>query len=166
MSYGLPNGLARVGVSESRIGLERATIQVGDAASAALVVGPGDSAKALSLSPQDDFPDVLATSRMIALMEVAAARKMSVLLKPGQLSVGVGVDLRHLAATPIGVEVRAEATFLGMEDKLYRFRVRAFDSGGLIGEGEHTRAIVGAERLVSGALARNERKGYQGPEKR
>jgi predicted thioesterase len=133
-------------------------MRVGDVGEAKLLVGPGDSAKALSLSPEDDFPDVLATSRMVALMELAAARRMRSLLDTGQLSVGVGVDARHLAATPIGVEVRAEATFLGMEGKLYRFRVRAFDGGGLIGQGEHTRAIVGAEHLVIGALARTERK--------
>jgi fluoroacetyl-CoA thioesterase len=120
------------------------------------VVGRGDSAKALSAFPGDDFPDVLATSRMIALMELAAARAMQGLLESGQLSVGVGVAVKHLAATPVGVEVRAAATFLGMEGKLYRFRVEAFDRGGLIGEGEHTRAVVSTERLVKGAFARNQ----------
>jgi predicted thioesterase len=92
---------------------------------------------------------------MIALMELAAAKGMRPLLGPGQLSVGVGVDVRHLAATPVGIEVRAVATFLGMEGKLYRFRVQAFDRGGLIGEGEHTRAVVVTDRLVNGAHARN-----------
>jgi predicted thioesterase len=132
-------------------------MQVGDTGTAAFVVRPGDSAKALSLSAEDDFPDVLATSRMIALMELAAARGMRGLLASGQLSVGVGLDVKHLAATPVGVEVRAVATFLGQEGKLYRFKVQAFDQGGLVGEGEHTRAIVGAERLLGGALARNAR---------
>ena len=88
-------------------------------------------------------------------MELAAARAMRGLLGAGQLSVGVGVDVRHLAATPVGVEVRAVATFLGMEGKLYRFKVEAFDAGGAIGEGHHTRAIVGVERLVQGAIGRN-----------
>jgi predicted thioesterase len=57
----------------------------------------------------------------------------------------------------VGVEVRAVATFLGQDGKLHRFKVEAFDQGGLIGEGEHTRAIIGTERLVNGALARNGR---------
>jgi predicted thioesterase len=127
----------------------------GDAFEVSLLVGPADCAKALTLSPEDDFPEVFATTRMIALMELAAAKGMRPLLGPGQLSVGVGVDVKHLAATPVGVEVKAVATFLGMEGKLYRFRVQAFDRGGLIGEGEHTRAIIGTDRLVSGALARN-----------
>jgi predicted thioesterase len=133
-------------------------LSVGDSGEAAFVVGPGDSAKALSLSAEDDFPEVLATSRMIALMELAAARGMRGLLGAGQLSVGVGLDVKHFAATPVGVEVRAVATFLGQEGKLYRFNVKAFDQGGLVGEGEHTRAIVTTERLLGGALARNSRK--------
>jgi predicted thioesterase len=130
-------------------------MRVGDLGEATLIVGPGDTAKALSVA-EDEFPEVLATTRMIGLMEVAAARAMRGLLRSGQLSVGVGVDVRHLAATALGVEVRAAATFLGMEGKLYRFRVQAFDPGGLVGEGEHTRAIIDRERLVSGALARKD----------
>jgi predicted thioesterase len=129
-------------------------VRIGDAAAAALLVGPEDSAKALSLSSHDDFPDVLATFRMIALMELAAARVMRGLLTAGQHSVGVGVCVRHLAATPVDVEVRASATFLGMQDRLYRFKVQAFDPGGLIGEGEHTRAIVSTNRLISRARTR------------
>jgi fluoroacetyl-CoA thioesterase len=130
-------------------------MNVGDTGEATLRVGPGDTARALSISAGDDFPEVLATARMIALMEVAASRVMKSLLAAGQLSVGVGVDVRHLAATPVGVEVRAVATFLGMEGKRYRFHVQAFDAGGVIGEGHHTRAIIAVERLVQGALARN-----------
>lgn len=130
-------------------------MDIGAVGEATLVVGSADSAKALSHSDRDAFPDVFATSRMIALMELAAARAMTGLLQAGQLSVGVGVDIKHLAATPLGVEVRAEATFLGMKGKLYLFQVRAYDRGGLIGEGAHTRAIVAAERLERGARDRN-----------
>ena len=131
-------------------------MNVGDVSEAAMVVKTEDSAKALAISLEDDFPEVLATSRMIALMELAAARGMKKLLNSDQLSVGVGVDVKHLAATPVGIEVRATATFLGMTGKLYRFKVEAFDAGGLIGEGEHTRAIVSTERLLAGAISRND----------
>jgi predicted thioesterase len=130
-------------------------MQIGQTVSASFVVSARDSAKALALTPDDDFPEVFATSRMIALMEVAAARGMKALLQSGQLSVGVGVDVKHLAATAIGAEVRMEATLVGIEGRLYRFAVRAFDPGGLIGEGWHTRAIVGTDRLVAGAKARS-----------
>ena len=132
-------------------------MNVGDVGEAVLVVGPGDSAKGLALSPEDNFPDVFATSRMILLMELAAARLMSPGLDAGQLSVGVGVNVQHLAATPLGVEVRAAATFLGMEGKLFRFKVEAFDVGGPVGLGEHTRAIVKTDRLLAGAASRNAR---------
>jgi len=128
---------------------------MGDTGEAAFRVGAADSARTLALSAGDDFPDVLATSRMIALMELASARAMKGLLTDGQLSVGVGIDVRHLAATPMGTEVRAVATFLGMEGKLFRFRLEAFDAGGLIGEGFHSRAIVATERLLAGAVSRN-----------
>ncbi len=81
---------------------------------------------------------------------------MKPLLRPGQLSVGVNVNVSHLAATPMGVTVRAEATFTGMQGKLYCFELNAWDKGGLIGQGSHTRAIIASERLLTGARARNE----------
>ena len=127
-------------------------MRVGDTADASFVVQPSDTAKALST--QDDFPDVFATSRMVALMELAASRALKPLLQPGQMSVGVTLNIRHTAATPIGLKVRAVATYLGPEGKLFRFKVQAFDDAGPIGEGEHTRAIIDAERLVTGAARR------------
>ena len=75
-------------------------------------------------------------------------------LAPGQLSVGVGVDVKHLAATPVGMTARAVATYLGPEGKLHRFKVELHDDGGLAGEGEHTRAIIDEARLVAGAKSR------------
>ena len=127
-------------------------LNLGDTADASFVVQPSDTAKALSA--QDDFPDVFATSRMVALMEFAAARALKPLLQPGQMSVGVTLNIRHTAATPIGGNVRAVATYLGPDGKLFRFKVQAFDDAGPIGEGEHTRAIIDADRLVTGAARR------------
>lgn len=129
-------------------------LEPGETGEAALVVGDGDMASALSVSPDDSFPEVFATSRMIALMELAAARLMKKVVGPQELSVGVGVYIRHLAATPNRTRVSAVATFLGMEGKLYKFKVEAFDPAGKIGEGEHTRAIIDAERLMAGAQKR------------
>ena len=119
-----------------------------------MVVAPTDTAKSLSITPEDAFPDVFATSRMIALMEVAASRVMRPFLEPGQLSVGVTLNVKHVAATPIGGRVRAVATYLGPEGKFFSFRVEAFDDAGSIGDGEHTRAVVSTERLVAGAAKR------------
>jgi predicted thioesterase len=131
-------------------------IDVGSTAEALLTVSQGDSAEALSLAADDSFPAVFATSRMIALMELAAARLMKPLLLPGQLSVGVSVHVRHTAATPVGCRVRAVATYLGPDGKLARFKVEAYDEAGLIGDGEHTRAVVATERLIAGAEKRRQ----------
>jgi predicted thioesterase len=123
-------------------------------AEAALVVESRDTASNIGLTSEDSFPEVFATSRMIALMEVAAARAMRPLLGAGQHSVGVGLNVKHSAATPVGSRVRAEARWLRTEGRLMHFHVCAFDEAGPIGEGEHTRAIVETARLLSGAEKR------------
>lgn len=123
-------------------------------AEAALIVQPEDTARHIALSPADAFPEVFATSRMIALMEVAAARALRPLLGEGQLSVGVSFSVRHTAATPVGSQVRAVATYLRTEAKLMHFKVEAFDESGTIGTGEHTRAVIDTARLLTGAERR------------
>ena len=128
-------------------------LEIGTIGQVSLLLRDRDMASELGIS-DDQFPEVFATSRMIALMEVAAARAMKPLLQPGQLSVGVVVNIKHTAATPNGLEVSAVATFLGMEGKLYKFQVEAFDPAGKIGEGEHLRAIISTERLLQGAQSR------------
>ena len=113
-----------------------------------------DLASELGVGPEDEFPEVLATSRMIGLMEVSAARLMKPLLKPGELSVGVGVDIKHFAPTPVDEEIKVVATFLQPEGKLYLFEVEVFDRAGKVAGGKHTRAIVDKARLVDGTHAR------------
>ena len=129
----------------------------GDTAEASLIVQTSDTARGLALSPDDEFPEVFATSRMVALMELAAARLLRQILRPGELSVGVVVDARHTAATPVGCHVRAVATYEGIEGRLHRFRIEAFDDAGSIGECSHTRAIVSTDRLLRGAERRRSR---------
>jgi fluoroacetyl-CoA thioesterase len=129
-------------------------MQPGDSAEVSQVVETGDTAKALSPSGEDPFPEVFATSRMIALMELAASRLMKPLLQPGELSVGVSLSVKHTAATPLHSQVRARASYLGPRGKFFCFKVEAFDEAGPIGEGEHTRAIVATERLLAGAAQR------------
>jgi fluoroacetyl-CoA thioesterase len=129
-------------------------LKPGDQGEAKFIVQRSDTALMLAISDDDAFPEVFATSRMIALMELAAARAMRPLLQPGQLSVGVSLNVRHTAATSVGCEVSAVATFLGMEGRLMRFKLEAFDESGAIGEGEHTRAIIETERLMLGAARR------------
>jgi predicted thioesterase len=126
----------------------------GATASAELVVSERDLASAFTPGPQDAFPPVFATARMIALMEVAAARLLKPFLAPGEHSVGVLVDVGHTAATPEGATVTATARYLGREGRLHLFEVEARDAGGPIGRGTHRRAVVSGERLVSGARGR------------
>jgi fluoroacetyl-CoA thioesterase len=137
-----------------RIRGEQQVLTNGEWAEASFIVQASDSAERLAMSIDDRFPDVFATSRMIALMELAAARAMKKVLRPEQLSVGVSLNVRHSAATPLGSEVRARATYLHQDDKLLVFKVEAFDQSGMIGDGEHTRAVVDTERLLRGAERR------------
>jgi fluoroacetyl-CoA thioesterase len=123
-------------------------------ATAELVVGPNDLASTLVFAPGDDFPPVFATARMIALMEVACARQLVPFLEPGQMSVGVTVDVIHSAPTPPGAKVVATSKYLGRDGKLFVFEVVAHDPGGEIGRGTHKRAIASTERLLAGAAKR------------
>jgi predicted thioesterase len=123
-------------------------------ATAELLVGPQDLASSLPVEMGDQFPAVLATARMVALMEIAAARVLQPLLGPGELSVGVTVDISHTAPTPLGAQVTTTARYAGREGKLFLFEVSATDPGGEIGRGWHKRAIVTSERLISGAAKR------------
>lgn len=130
--------------------------EVGASATVDLVVREADCASALKLSndPRDNFPSVFATTRMIALMELAGARLMHPLLQAGEMSVGAHVDVSHIAATPIGAKVTTTATYRGRDGKLFVFDVIAHDPAGEIGRGTHKRAIISEERLVSGAARR------------
>ncbi len=128
--------------------------EVESTATAQLTVGSSDLANTLNLEPGDAFPPVFATSRMVGLMEVAAARVLRPHLREGETSVGVSVEVVHSAATPPGVTVTATARFVGREGKLFLFEVSAADNAGEVGRGTHKRAVVSAERLVAGAARR------------
>lgn len=113
-----------------------------------------DLASEVAVGTEDSFPEVLATSRVIGLMEVSAARLMQPLLKAGELSVGVGIDIQHFAPTPVGEDVKVVATFLEPDGKLYLFEVEVFDRAGKVASGKHSRAIVDKNRLMDGAKSR------------
>ena len=118
------------------------------------IVEETDLASTISADPEDAFPRVFATSRMIAMMELAAARLLRPLLSTGEMSVGVTVDVAHEAATPAGVPVRVTARFRAREGRLFVFDVVAEDPAGIVGRGTHKRAIVTTERIVAGAERR------------
>ena len=117
-------------------------------------VSEGELASSLRFDANDEFPAVYATSRMIGLMEVAAARVLRPHLEGDELSVGVAVDVIHTAATPPGATVTATARYVAREGKLFVFEVTASDDAGEIGRGTHRRAVVSTSRLVAGAERR------------
>jgi len=129
-------------------------MEIGQITTVSIIGQDEDMASHISTDPNDKFPEVFATSRMVAIMELAAAKMMQPSLKEGELSVGVGVNIIHLAATPNHTEVTAKATYLGKEGKLYKFTVTCHDPGGIVGKGEHTRAIIEFDRLVASAKKR------------
>ncbi|MBK9314339.1 MAG: thioesterase family protein [Acidobacteria bacterium] len=96
------------------------------------------------------LPPVYSTPAMIYLMEVAAAGAMQPYLPEGFISVGVEINVRHAAATPIGDHVTARATVLEVVDNLVKFDVEAHDNRQLIGSGTHIRAVLDLERFVNG----------------
>jgi len=94
---------------------------------------------------------VYATPCMVALMEGAACEAIANGLKEGQTTVGTALNIEHISATPVGVEVRAEATVTAVEGKVITFEVKAFDEAGEIGRGSHTRVIVNAQKFLDKA---------------
>lgn len=100
------------------------------------------------------FPRVLGTARLIALMELAAARAMEPTLRPGELTAGIVVRVTHHAPTPLGGTVRMIARYIGPEGKHHRFEVIAHDDTGEVFRGQHVRAVVDVQRLEKGAARR------------
>lgn len=90
---------------------------------------------------------VLATPVMINLIEAAALACCEHLLPPGHQSLGIHLDVRHMAATPVGMAVEATAELLKIEGRTLTFRVAARDAVELIGDGLHERVVVNVERF-------------------
>ena len=91
---------------------------------------------------------VYATPCMIALMEGAACEAIAEALPDGQTTVGMELNIQHLSATPVGLEVRAEATVIDVVGKIITFELHAFDEAGEIGKGTHKRCIVNAQKFL------------------
>ncbi|XHR28923.1 MAG: thioesterase family protein [Chthoniobacteraceae bacterium] len=129
-------------------------LQFNDSARVEWTVGEGDLASSLAPDPSDVFPAVLATPKLIGLMELACARVMKPILGPGELSAGASIDMTHTAATLAGGKVTIQAKFGGRDGVLYVFHVVATDAAGEIGRATHKRALVSSERLLAGARKR------------
>jgi fluoroacetyl-CoA thioesterase len=100
------------------------------------------------------LPPVFATPVMILFMENAALNAVREFIEPGESVVGTGVSLRHLAATPVGHKVTAEAEVTKVEGRRIEFKVSARDEMELIGEGTHERMVVDLPRLAKRLAAK------------
>ena len=120
---------------ELKPGLEGYAETLVEAADTALEVGSG------SLR-------VYATPCLAALMEGAACECLEGLLPEDQTSVGISLDLRHTAATPVGMEVHARAILTAVEGKKLTFQITAADEAGEIGSATHQRVVVNTERFL------------------
>ncbi len=97
---------------------------------------------------------VYATPCMVALMEGAACEAIAEAIPEGQTTVGIALNIEHLAATPVGMEVRAEAEVTAVEGKIITFELHAFDEAGEIGKGTHKRCIVNSQKFLDKAYAK------------
>jgi predicted thioesterase len=93
--------------------------------------------------------DVYATPAMIGLMEKASLSAVDPLLPEGFSTVGIKLDVKHMAATPVGMNVTAKAELLKIEGKKLTFKVEAFDAKDKVGEGEHERFIVELSKFMA-----------------
>ncbi len=95
---------------------------------------------------------VLSTPALIMWLELAAREAARPLLGPDEDTVGTAVDVKHLAATPLGMAVTVKARVVGVEGRLFRFEVEAFDQAEKIAEGTHQRARVNVPRFADRVL--------------
>jgi predicted thioesterase len=99
---------------------------------------------------------VLGTPWMISFMERVSNRLIAEQLLEGQMSVGVHVDVKHLAATPMKAEIRVRAEVQEVVKNRVKLSIEAWDSADKIGEGTHLRAVVDRERFMDRVMAKGD----------
>jgi fluoroacetyl-CoA thioesterase len=120
-----------------------ATLAPGAVGSAELTVAPEHTAPHVG---SGKVP-VLATPIVINLLEAAALAAVEHLLPEGHQSLGVQLDVRHFAATPVGMRVEAKAELIAVDGRMLKFRVSARDEREPISEGTHERVVVNVARF-------------------
>jgi fluoroacetyl-CoA thioesterase len=118
-------------------------IEVGMKHEKRLKTGPEHSARKFF----QGVPDVFGTPFLGGLFEGTSAELMALHLAPGELSVGVTMNLRHTAPTPLGMEVRAVTEVTSVDGRKITFKLEGFDAKEKIGEAVHERFIINAEKF-------------------
>lgn len=139
--------------------VERPALAPGLSAERSIVVTAADTAEAHG----SGGVAVFATPAMIALMEAAAAAAVAPALAPGETTVGTAVNVRHMAATPVGLRVTARAVLTAVAGRRLEFQVEAWDERESIGAGSHERAVVSLDRFLARV---NGKRGESGPDAR
>lgn len=125
------------------------TLQPGLSGTVHATVTHADTARALGSGDLE----VLGTPRLVALLEHAAMVALDGHLDEGTTSVGVALDIEHLAPTPVGGTVRAGATLMYIDGRTLHFTVQALDDRGEVARGEHRRALVDRDRFLQRVTA-------------
>ncbi|EYE87929.1 thioesterase [Fervidicella metallireducens AeB] len=120
-------------------------VKVGLKAKIETVAEPKDSA----VNYGSGGVDVYSTPAMVGLMESAAKKAVDTFLPDGYTTVGIKLDIKHLAATPIGMKVKAEAELIEVDGRKLTFKVEAYDEAEKIGEGLHERFVIDSEKFLS-----------------
>lgn len=94
-----------------------------------------------------NLPDVFATPFLGGLMERVSAELIDEHLQPGQQSVGISMNLKHLAATPLGMEIRVKTEVTAVDGRKLTFQLEAYDEVEKIGEATHERFIIQADKF-------------------
>ena len=97
---------------------------------------------------------VYSTPCMIALMEGAACAAIEEAMDETKTTVGTELNIQHFSATPVGMDVRAEAVVTAVEGKVITFDVHAYDEAGEIGKGTHKRVMVPAQKFLDKTYAK------------
>lgn len=120
-------------------------MKIGITGKAEVLVGNSNTAKTMGSGDLEVF----ATPAMIALMEKAATQAVKEYLPEGSSTVGTMLNVKHIAATPVGMNVAAQATLIEIYGKRLLFAVEAFDGKDKIGEGQHERFIINVDKFMS-----------------
>ena len=97
---------------------------------------------------------VFGTPSLVGLMEAAAVKALDGYLPEGQTTVGGHMDVRHLAATPVGMQVRARAELTSIDGRKLTFQIEAWDEAEKIGEASHERFVIDKEKFIARAQAK------------
>jgi fluoroacetyl-CoA thioesterase len=134
------------------------TIEPGITNEIVMTVQETDTARA---SGGESLPPVLSTPRMISYMERTAHEALLPYFSEGQTSVGSIVNIRHLAATPVGMQVRFRAELQSVDGRRMCFKVEAWDEVDKIGEGEHERFLIDKVRFYERLKVKQEKIGQK-----